>query len=109
MSNMNGGQQWQDMDPTTVYSDMDPARRSEVAQAFIDRFRRCNDPGALEYARVDPHYMSPSQLAMMHQYAADIHPDILAEVMKSPVMMGAFGGAAASTEQMPPSEGNVSH
>jgi hypothetical protein len=35
MSNMNSGQQRQDLDPTTVYSNMDQARRSEVAQVFI--------------------------------------------------------------------------
>jgi hypothetical protein len=110
MPNMNDGQpQQQEMDPTTVYSDLVPAQRSEVAKAFIDRFRRCDDPGAREYARVDPHYVSPSELALMHQYAADIHPDILAEVMKNPVMTEAFGGFAASTtEQMPPDEGRAS-
>jgi hypothetical protein len=109
MSNLNNELTRQHTDLTEAYTDISPDHRSEVAQAFIDRFRQCNDPGALEYARVDPHYVSSSQLALMHQYAADIHPEILTEVMHSPAMMDAFGGSAASREQMPPSEGHVTH
>jgi hypothetical protein len=96
MSNLNNELTRQHTDLTETYTDMSPAYRSEVAQAFIDRFRQCDDPGALEYSRVDPHYVSSSQLALMHQYAADVHPDILTDVMQSPVMTDAFGGAAAS-------------
>jgi hypothetical protein len=109
MSNLNNELTQQHMDLTEAYTDMSPGLRSEVAQAFIDRFRRCDDPGALEYARVDPHYVSSSQLALMHQYAADVHPEILTEVMHSSVMRDAFGGSAASTEQTHSSEGHVSH
>jgi hypothetical protein len=108
MSNLNNELTQHHTHLTDTYTDMSPGHRSEVAQAFIDRFRQCDDPGALEYARVDPHYVSSSQLALMHQYAADVHPDILAEVMHSRVMMDAFGGAAASGKQTPPSEGHVS-
>jgi hypothetical protein len=107
MSNLHNELTQQHTNLTDTYTDMSPAHRSEVAQAFIDRFRQCDDPGAMEYARVDPHYVSSSQLALMHQYAADVHPEILTEVMHSPAMMAAFGGAAASGEQMPPSEGSV--
>src|SRR5215469_16982737 len=95
MSNLNNELTQQHTDLTATYTDMSPNYRSEVAQAFIDRFRQCDDPGAMEYSRVDPHYVSSSQLALMHQYAADVHPDILAEVMHSPLMMAAFGGAAS--------------
>ena len=98
MSNLNNDLTRQHTDMTEAYTDMSPGHRSEVAQAFIDRFRKCDDPGALEYARVDPHYVSSSQLALMHQYAADVHPEILDDVMKSPVMMDAFGGSPASAE-----------
>jgi hypothetical protein len=109
MSNLNNELTRQHTDLTETYTDMSPGHRSEVAQAFIDRFRQCNDPGALEYARVDPHYVSSSQLALMHQYAEDVHPEILTEVMHSQVMVDAFGGSAASSEQTLPSEGHVSH
>jgi hypothetical protein len=109
MSNLNNELTQQHTDLTETYTDMSPAHRSEVAQAFIDRFRQRDDPGALEYARVDPHYVSSSQLALMHQYAADVHPEILNEVMHSSVMLDAFRGVAASMEQMPPSEGPVTH
>jgi hypothetical protein len=53
--------------------------------------------------------VSSSQLALMHQYAEDVHPEILTEVMHSQVMVDAFGGSAASSEQTLPSEGHVSH
>jgi hypothetical protein len=85
----------QHMDPTTAYTFLDPAQRSALAQAYIDQFRRYNDPGAQEYARVDPHYVSAAQLAQMHEYAADTHPAILAEVLKDPEMTAALGGLAA--------------
>jgi hypothetical protein len=85
----------QQMDPTTAYTQLDPGQRSSVAQAFIDRFRQSNDPGAQEYARADPQYASAGQLAEMHQYAADKHPGILGEVMKHPVITAALGGFAA--------------
>ena len=85
----------QQMDPTAAYIQLDPAQRSSVARAFIDRFRQSNDPGAKEYARVDPQHVSAGQLAEMHQYAADKHPGILGEVMKHPVITAALGGFAA--------------
>jgi len=98
MSNLNNELTQQHVDLTETYTDMSPGHRSEVAQAFIDHFRQCDDLGAVEYARVDPHYVSSSQLALMHEYAADVHPEILDDVMKSPVMMYAFGGSQASAE-----------
>jgi hypothetical protein len=109
MSNLNNEFTQQHTDLTEAYTDMSPGHRSELARAFIDHFRQCHDPGALEYARVDPHYVSSSQLALMHQYAADVHPEILTEVMHSEGVMDAFGGPAASTRQTPPGEGHVSH
>jgi hypothetical protein len=109
MSNLNNELTQHHTDLMESYTDISPDHRSEVAQTFIDRFRQCDDPGALEYSRVDPHYVSSSQLALMHQYAADVHPEILTEVMHSKVMMDAFGGSAASTEQTLPSEEHVSH
>jgi hypothetical protein len=86
----------QQMDPTTAYTQLDPAERSAMAQAFIDHFRQLNDPGSREFARVDPHYVSAAQLAQMHEYAADAHPAILAEVMEDPVIKAALGGFAAA-------------
>ena len=91
MQNM-GNQQ---MDPTTAYSQLDPAQRSTLAKEFIDRFRQSNDPGAQEFAREDPEHVSATQLAQMHEYAADKHPGILGEVMKHPVITAALGGFAA--------------
>ena len=82
--------------PVDVYTQLDPAKRTAIAEEFIDRFRRFDDPGAREYARVDPHFTSPNQLAQMHEYAADTHPEILADMMKIPdiaLALGDFGTA----------------
>jgi hypothetical protein len=89
----------QQMDPTTAYTDLDPAQRATIAQAFIDRFSQYDDPGAREYARVDPHFVSPNQLVQMHQYAADMHPEALADVMRQPDIASALGGFAAHEAQ----------
>ena len=51
MSNLNNDLTQQHTALTNAYTDMNPGHRSEVAQAFIDRFRQCDDPGALDLAR----------------------------------------------------------
>jgi len=82
----------QHRDPVDVYTQLDPAQRAAIAGEFIDRFRRYDDPGAREYARVDPHFTSPNQLAQMQEYAADTHPEVLADMMKNPAIASALGG-----------------
>ena len=96
MSHMSG----QHMDSVDFYTQMDPAQRAAIAGEFIGRFRQLDDRGAREYARVDPHFTSPNQLAQMHEYAADTHPEVLADMMKNPALASALGGSgAAETEQ----------
>jgi hypothetical protein len=89
----------QHVDPVGFYTQLDPAQRAAIAEEFIDRFRLLDDPGAREYARVDPHFTSPNQLAQMHEYAADMHPEVLADMLKNPTIASALGSpGAAKTE-----------
>ena len=91
MSHMSG----QHMDSVDFYTQMDPAQRAAIAGEFIDRFRQLNDPGAREYARVDPHFTSPNQLAQMHEFATEMHPEVLADMMKNPAIAAALGSSDA--------------
>jgi hypothetical protein len=88
MSDMSG----QPRNPVDLYTELEPAQRAAIAEEFIDRFRQLDDPGARQFARVDPHYTSPNQLAQMHEYAADTHPEVLADMMKNPAIASALGG-----------------
>ena len=86
----------QGQDPVSAYSSLDSDKRSLVAQAFIQRFAGQNDPQAQLYGQLDPSSVSPGQLAEMHQYAAQNHPQILNEVMQHPVVTDNLGGFASS-------------
>lgn len=91
----NAGMSGQPQDPMTAYSQLNPVQTSQVAQAFIQRFKGQNDPQAQRYAQLNPDSVAPGQLAEMHQYAAQNHPDILGDVMKHPVITAAIGGFGA--------------
>lgn len=82
-------------DPRTAYSQLNPDQRSQVAQAYIQRFQSVNEPQAQQFAQLNPQQVSPDQLAQMHEYAAQKHPGIFGDMMKHPVMTGVLGGFAA--------------
>ncbi len=87
--------QQQPQDPASAYGQLEQGQRSQVAQAFMQRFAGTSDPKAQQYAKMDPNSVTPGQLAEMHQYAAQNHPGILGDVMKHPVVTGVLGGFAA--------------
>lgn len=84
----------QPQDPATAYGQLDQRSRSQVAETFIQRFSREQDPQAQQYASLDPRTATPGQLAEMHQYAATQHPGVLGDVMQHPVVTGILGGFA---------------
>lgn len=84
-----GGTQAQD--PNAAYSQLNAGQITHIAQEFIQRFQGVNDPKAQQLAQTDPQTASPSQVAEMHQYAAQHHPEILAEVMKQPEIAATLG------------------
>ena len=81
-------------DPATAYGQLDQGQRSQVAQTFIQRFAKEQDPQAQQYARLDPNTVTPGQLAEMHQFAATQHPGVLGDVMNHPIVTGILGGFA---------------
>ncbi|HZC06153.1 MAG TPA: hypothetical protein VE338_10960 [Ktedonobacterales bacterium] len=85
----------QGQDPASAYSQLDQGQKSQIAQAFMQRFAGTNDPRAQQYAKMDPNAATPGQLAEMHQYAAQNHPGILGDVLKHPVITAALSGFAA--------------
>lgn len=87
----------QSQDPSSAYGSLDSDKRTLVAQAFIQRFAgRSNDPQAQQYGAMDPQSVSADQLAEMHQYASQNHPDILGDVMQHPVIANNLKGFASS-------------
>lgn len=84
----------QPQDPATAYNQLEQGQRSQVAQTFIQRFAREQDPQSQQYARLDPNSVTPGQMAEMHQFAASQHPGVLGDVMKHPVVTGILGGFA---------------
>ncbi|HEX9038481.1 MAG TPA: hypothetical protein VF808_15975 [Ktedonobacterales bacterium] len=89
-------QSGQAQDPTSAYSSLDLDQRALVAQAFIQRLAGKNDPLAQQYSGLDPNSVTPQQLAEIHQYVAQNHPDILGDVLQHPVMTDNLGSFAAS-------------
>ncbi len=87
--------QFANQDPRQIYAQLSPQQRSAVAQQFIQGFQRSGEPGAQQWANLDPNNVGPDQLAQMHQQAKQNHPGILGEVMAHPVVTAALGGFAA--------------
>lgn len=91
MLDPNAGQQ---QDPASAYSQLNHTQLSQVASEFVQRLRGQNDPRAQQLAQVDPNTATPGQVAEMHQYVAQNHPNILQDVLKHPVISGALGAFA---------------
>lgn len=82
-------------DPAQIYQQLSPDQRAAVAQQFMQQYQQSGDPAAQQWTNMDPHNVSPQQLAQMHEYAAKNRPGILGDVMRHPVVSAALGGFAA--------------
>jgi hypothetical protein len=83
-------------DPASAYGSLDRDQRALIAQAYIQRFAGVSDPQAQRYADLNPGFVSPEQLAEMHTYSAQYHPEILSDVLQHPVMTDNLSGFASA-------------
>ena len=84
-------------DPEPIYAQMRPDVRTAIGEQFIRVFRLSDDPEARRMAEeaartfsVPKEMLSPGQVAALHRYARQHHPDLFAEVMQHPVTVNAL-------------------
>lgn len=80
--------------PEQIYAQLNPDQRAAIAQEFMQQFQQSGDPIAQQFSRLDPHSVTPHQLATIHQHARK-NPDVLEHVMRHPIASAALGGFAA--------------
>ena len=76
-----------------MYNQLSPDQRAAIAQEYLNKFQQAG--GGQQFAGVDPNNASPQQLAAMHEHAAQNHPNVLQEMGKHPILIGALGAVSA--------------
>ncbi|MGH2516656.1 MAG: hypothetical protein ACRDHP_13465 [Ktedonobacterales bacterium] len=81
------------MTPEEIYNQLSPDQRATIAQEYQSKFQQAG--GGQQFAGVDANSATPQQLAAMHEHAAQNHPNILQDIGKHPVLIGALGAVSA--------------
>jgi hypothetical protein len=116
---MNDTTRFTQADPLTLYEQMRPDQRTAIANEFVrylalakdptvDEFRQ---PSAAEAARRsasaargtwlvgDVAMLSAAEVARMHTYTRDNHPDIVAQVWQHPVTQASLAAPGAQPRE----------
>lgn len=90
-------------DPRALYARLRPDQRTAIAEEFARCFRLSADADAREkYGAELAGMIEPEQVAEMHAYARDHHPEILEQVMRHPVTQASLEAPGAKAEEINP-------
>lgn len=81
------------MTPEEIYNQLSPEQRAAIAQEYQNKFQQAGS--GQQFAGVTASAATPQQLAAMHEHAAQNHPNILQDIGKHPVLVGALGAVSA--------------
>jgi hypothetical protein len=83
-----------DQAPREAYSRLDPEQMPQIAAEFTRHLEQVPDPVAQDFAHRNPRRVSPDDLAAMHRYVEERHPQVLSRVLQHPLFAAALGGFA---------------
>ena len=106
-------------DPKALYARMRPDQRTAIANEFIRLLRLAGDPGVARFTGEDadgepgagtetvrksfdarpPELESPEQVASIHTYTREHHPDIFEQVAHHPVTIASLAHAGERVEE----------
>lgn len=98
-------EQFERDDPRTLYARLRPDQRTAIGQEFARLFRLGSDAEAKQqFGGEIKGMLAPEQVAAMHRYARDHHPEILEQVMQHPVTRASLEAPGAKAEAINPEE-----
>lgn len=96
-------EQFERDDPRTLYARLRPDQRTAIAEQFARSFRLSTDEDARQkYGGEIKGMLAPEQVAAMHRYAREHHPEILEQVMQHPVTLASLEAPGAKPEEINP-------
>jgi hypothetical protein len=116
---MNDATRFTQADPLTLYGQMRPDQRTAIANEFVRYLALANDPTVDEFRQVsvaeaarrsaraargtrmvgDVAMLSAADVARMHTYTRDHHPDIFAQVWQHPVTQASLAAPGAQPRE----------
>jgi hypothetical protein len=87
-------------DPAAVYAQMRPDHRTAIAEEFMRVLQLAGDTASPRFRLAPQETLTPEQVATLHVYTREHHPDLFATVMQHPVTRLALASleAAARTD-----------
>ncbi len=83
-------------DPAAVYAQMRPDQRTAIAEEFMRVLRLAGDTAGPRFTLAPQETLTPEQVATLHVYTREHHPDLFAMVMRHPVTLLALAFLEAS-------------
>jgi hypothetical protein len=80
--------------PVTIYAEMRPDYRTAIAEEFMRLLRLAGDNAAPYYHVPPMETLTAEQVAALHVYTRDRHPDLFDMVMRHPVTLLALASLA---------------
>lgn len=86
--------------PAQIYARMRPDQRTAIAGEFVRALRMAGDPRAAQFEQEwngpdapIPHMLSAEQVAAVHTYTREQHPDLIERIAQHPVTLAALANA----------------
>lgn len=93
--------QFQRDDPRALYARLRPDQRTAIGEEFARYFRLSADANARDrYGAEISGMLAPEQVAEMHTYAREYHPEILEQVMHHPVTQASLEAPGAKPDEV---------
>lgn len=83
-------------DPAAVYAQMRPDQRTAIAEEFMRVLQLAGDTAGPRFTLAPQETLTPEQVATLHVYTREHHPDLFAMVMQHPVTLLSLASLAAS-------------
>ena len=83
-------------DPAAVYAQMRPDQRTAIAEEFMRVLRLAGDTAGPRFTLAPQETLTPEQVATLHVYTREHHPDLFAMVMQHPVTLLALSSIEAA-------------
>ncbi|HLZ24266.1 MAG TPA: hypothetical protein VKQ30_19305 [Ktedonobacterales bacterium] len=94
-------EQFERDDPRALYARLRPDQRTAIGEEFARYFRLGEDASAREmYSAEIKGMLTAEQVAAMHVYARDHHPEILEKVMQHPVTRASLESPGAKPDEV---------